>query len=153
VVDAPKRALGCQGKQCYAPVGIGQRREEDINSSASVSTLRQACGQRFMRSFAHCLVRSVVCMCARSVVRVRVCARATDHEFGSLRRLTSAVLLVVVMGSLTEMGRVYTWGAGNSGSLGHGETTDQITPRLVEELRGTRTTTNACNSTMCSLLS
>lgn len=45
---------------------------------------------------------------------------------------------------LTEMGRVYTWGAGTSGALGHGQTADQITPRLVEELRDMTVSHIAC---------
>jgi len=45
---------------------------------------------------------------------------------------------------LTEMGRVYTWGAGISGALGHGQTADQITPRLVEELRDMTVSHIAC---------
>ena len=38
-------------------------------------------------------------------------------------------------GALTKQGRVYTWGFGRHGALGHGETEDTPEPRLIEALK------------------
>ena len=34
-------------------------------------------------------------------------------------------------GAITRSGRVYTWGFGNEGQLGHGDKTDQIIPHAI----------------------
>ena len=46
---------------------------------------------------------------------------------------------------LTENGELFTWGEGSHGMLGHGDTSDQLAPRLVEGLAGI-----ACKQVACS---
>lgn len=38
--------------------------------------------------------------------------------------------------AITRAGDLYTWGDGEHGNLGHGDTEDQPRPKLVEALRG-----------------
>eukprot|EP00163_Fabomonas_tropica_P003533 TRINITY_DN1302_c0_g1_i2.p1 TRINITY_DN1302_c0_g1~~TRINITY_DN1302_c0_g1_i2.p1 ORF type:complete len:2219 (+),score=807.59 TRINITY_DN1302_c0_g1_i2:52-6657(+) len=46
--------------------------------------------------------------------------------------------------ALTENGEVYTWGWGEDGRLGHGVEDNELTPRMVETLRGERVVQVAC---------
>ncbi|EPY27264.1 regulator of chromosome condensation [Strigomonas culicis] len=48
--------------------------------------------------------------------------------------------------AVTKEGRVYTWGLGNNGRLGHGDEADQIPPTLVEALREKKVIEVACGS-------
>ena len=41
---------------------------------------------------------------------------------------------------------VYTWGRGEDGQLGHGDTNDQSSPQLVEALQGKAIVQMACGS-------
>jgi len=46
--------------------------------------------------------------------------------------------------ALAEDGKVYTWGCGDHGSLGHNDTKDQMRPKPVQDLFGTDITRIAC---------
>ena len=47
---------------------------------------------------------------------------------------------------ITTSGELYTWGKGRYGRLGHGDSEDQLLPKLVEALRGQRVIDVACGS-------
>ncbi|CAH2243797.1 jg12710 [Pararge aegeria aegeria] len=47
---------------------------------------------------------------------------------------------------LTARGRIYTWGKGRYGRLGHGDSEDQLVPKLVEALSSYRVIDVACGS-------
>ena len=42
------------------------------------------------------------------------------------------------------LGELYTWGKGRYGRLGHGDSEDQLKPKLVEALHGFRVIDVAC---------
>lgn len=46
--------------------------------------------------------------------------------------------------AITADHRVYTWGYGGDGRLGHGDEADQLAPRVLEALSGMRTTVVVC---------
>jgi E3 ubiquitin-protein ligase HERC2 len=48
--------------------------------------------------------------------------------------------------ALTSSGDLYTWGRGNFGKLGHGNSEDQSVPTLVAALQGHRIMDVACGS-------
>ena len=48
--------------------------------------------------------------------------------------------------AVTATGELYTWGRGNYGRLGHGNSEDHIVPTLVVGLRGHRVVDVACGS-------
>lgn len=48
--------------------------------------------------------------------------------------------------AITATGQVYTWGKGRYGRLGHGDSEDQLKPKLVEALLGFRVVDIACGS-------
>ena len=48
--------------------------------------------------------------------------------------------------AITSTGELYTWGKGRYGRLGHGDSDDQLKPRLVEALLGYRVVDVACGS-------
>lgn len=48
--------------------------------------------------------------------------------------------------AITASGQVYTWGKGRYGRLGHGDSEDQLKPKLVEALLGYRVIDIACGS-------
>ena len=45
---------------------------------------------------------------------------------------------------LCDPGELYTWGKGRYGRLGHGDSEDQLRPKLVESLLGYRVIDVAC---------
>uniref|UniRef100_A0A672Q5U6 E3 ubiquitin-protein ligase HERC2 n=1 Tax=Sinocyclocheilus grahami TaxID=75366 RepID=A0A672Q5U6_SINGR len=47
---------------------------------------------------------------------------------------------------ITASGELYTWGKGRYGRLGHGDSEDQLKPKLVEALQGHRVIDVACGS-------
>ncbi|OCT92505.1 hypothetical protein XELAEV_18015562mg [Xenopus laevis] len=47
---------------------------------------------------------------------------------------------------ITAAGELYTWGKGRYGRLGHGDSEDQLKPKLVEALQGYRVMDIACGS-------
>nr|XP_014343905.1 PREDICTED: E3 ubiquitin-protein ligase HERC2 [Latimeria chalumnae] len=47
---------------------------------------------------------------------------------------------------ITAAGELYTWGKGRYGRLGHGDSEDQLKPKLVEALQGYRVIDVACGS-------
>ncbi|XP_022827451.1 probable E3 ubiquitin-protein ligase HERC2 [Spodoptera litura] len=47
---------------------------------------------------------------------------------------------------LTARGRIYTWGKGRYGRLGHGDSEDQLVPKMVEALSSYRVIDVACGS-------
>ncbi|XP_041973907.1 probable E3 ubiquitin-protein ligase HERC2 [Aricia agestis] len=47
---------------------------------------------------------------------------------------------------LTARGRIYTWGKGRYGRLGHGDSEDQLVPKMVEALASYRVIDVACGS-------
>ena len=48
--------------------------------------------------------------------------------------------------AITSTGELYTWGKGRYGRLGHGDSDDQMKPKLVEALLGYRVVDVACGS-------
>ncbi|CAH0559020.1 unnamed protein product [Brassicogethes aeneus] len=48
--------------------------------------------------------------------------------------------------AITSSGQLYTWGKGRYGRLGHGDSEDQLKPKLVEALLGNRVIDVACGS-------
>lgn len=52
---------------------------------------------------------------------------------------------------LTSKGAVFTWGDGNYGQLGHGNTNQQIVPRQVQELMGDKVGASVTCSNLFSL--
>ena len=48
--------------------------------------------------------------------------------------------------AVTVTGELFTWGKGNYGRLGHGNTEDQNVPMLVTALKGERVVDVACGS-------
>lgn len=48
--------------------------------------------------------------------------------------------------AITSNGQLYTWGKGRYGRLGHGDSEDQLKPKLVEELVGYKVIDVACGS-------
>jgi alpha-tubulin suppressor-like RCC1 family protein len=46
--------------------------------------------------------------------------------------------------ALLDNGLVYTWGCGTDGALGHGNKTNQLTPKLVEKLKNKKAVDIAC---------
>ena len=48
--------------------------------------------------------------------------------------------------AITANGQLYTWGKGRYGRLGHGDSEDQLKPKLVEELVGYKVIDVACGS-------
>ena len=47
---------------------------------------------------------------------------------------------------LTDDGKVYTWGRGDDGRLGHGDNGWKFVPRLVEDLRDKKVRQVTCGS-------
>nr|XP_032812660.1 E3 ubiquitin-protein ligase HERC2 isoform X4 [Petromyzon marinus] len=47
---------------------------------------------------------------------------------------------------ITSAGELYTWGKGRYGRLGHGDSEDQLKPKMVETLKGCRVIDVACGS-------
>ncbi|CAH1268469.1 HERC2 [Branchiostoma lanceolatum] len=47
---------------------------------------------------------------------------------------------------ITSTGELFTWGKGRYGRLGHGDSEDQMKPKLVEALKGVRVVDVACGS-------
>jgi len=47
---------------------------------------------------------------------------------------------------ITSNHELYTWGKGRYGRLGHGDSEDQLLPKLVEALRGYKVIDVACGS-------
>ncbi|CAB1323672.1 unnamed protein product, partial [Coregonus sp. 'balchen'] len=47
---------------------------------------------------------------------------------------------------ITASGELYTWGKGRYGRLGHGDSEDQLKPKLVDALQGHRVIDMACGS-------
>lgn len=65
--------------------------------------------------------------------------------------LTSQRIVCIAAGSshsacVTASGRLYTWGLGEYGRLGHGDHTTQLYPKVVEALAGERIVQVACGS-------
>ena len=55
--------------------------------------------------------------------------------------------------AITGSGELYTWGKGRYGRLGHGDSEDQLKPKLVEALTGYRVIDVACGKThLCIVL-
>ena len=48
--------------------------------------------------------------------------------------------------AVSAVGELYTWGKGRYGRLGHGDSEDQLKPKLVEALIGYRVVGVACGS-------
>uniref|UniRef100_UPI00358FCF6D E3 ubiquitin-protein ligase HERC2 n=1 Tax=Myxine glutinosa TaxID=7769 RepID=UPI00358FCF6D len=49
-------------------------------------------------------------------------------------------------GCISSVGELYTWGKGRYGRLGHGDSEDQLKPKLVDGLKGNRVIDVACGS-------
>ena len=47
---------------------------------------------------------------------------------------------------MTASGELYTWGRGNYGRLGHGNSEDQLTPKVVTALKGQKVVDVACGA-------
>ena len=48
-----------------------------------------------------------------------------------------------------ESGELFTWGKGRYGRLGHGDSEDQLKPKIVEALVGHRVVDVACGMEIC----
>ncbi|DAZ98262.1 TPA: hypothetical protein N0F65_008947 [Lagenidium giganteum] len=63
------------------------------------------------------------------------------HEHSSLTRSLSKMFVTQIScgathaGLVTSNGQAYTWGSGDGGRLGHGDTTSYVNPKLVEALK------------------
>ena len=53
---------------------------------------------------------------------------------------------------LCDPGELYTWGKGRYGRLGHGDSEDQLRPKLVESLLGYRVIDVACGELTTTVL-
>ena len=87
----------------------------------------------------------------RSSHAARLCALAHGRQrarlFAARRRDRFPPQSVQVVGvsaggyhsaAVTADGRVFSWGLGRDGQLGHGDTEDQLTPKLITALAGHR---------------
>lgn len=50
--------------------------------------------------------------------------------------------------AITASGELYTWGKGRYGRLGHGDSDDQLKPKLVEALIGSHVTISNLSNTL-----
>ena len=67
------------------------------------------------------------------------CHRFIDYPWVTLTIHTVQIVEVSAGGAhsaaITALGRLYTWGKGRYGRLGHGDYDDQLKPKMVEALK------------------
>ena len=68
-----------------------------------------------------------------------------------ITQLTGKEIIAISCGStysaaVSASGELYTWGRGNYGRLGHGNSDDQSTPIAIAALKGVRIVDVACGS-------
>lgn len=73
-----------------------------------------------------------------------------SHQL-SLNKLAGFEVIDIACGgahsaAITASGHLYTWGKGRYGRLGHGDSEDQLKPKLVEALVGYKVVGVACGS-------
>ncbi|XP_077975128.1 E3 ubiquitin-protein ligase HERC2-like isoform X2 [Styela clava] len=79
------------------------------------------------------------------------CNRADCHKPRLIEALKGELIVDIACGSshsaaVTLKGRLYTWGQGNYGRLGHGDNATQLKPKFIMALHGVHVVKVACGS-------
>lgn len=129
-------AFGCLGHSGQMQVALPKRLEL-AESMLSIATC-----QRFSLSLSHLgsvyMWGSTTLHAPESVDELPEVT--TPRLVDELRKVTVVSLAAESTGghhalALTDCGRVYSWGYGQYGVLGHGDETNQCTPKFIESLR------------------
>ncbi|XP_045543165.1 E3 ubiquitin-protein ligase HERC2 isoform X2 [Salmo salar] len=154
-------AVTADGKLYATGYGAGGRLGIGGTESVSTPTLLESIQHVFIRKVAvnsggkHCLALS-------SEGEVYSWGEAEDGKLGHGNRspcdrprviesLRGVEVVDVAAGGahsacITASGELYTWGKGRYGRLGHGDSEDQLKPKLVDALQGHRVIDMACGS-------
>ncbi|XP_041055229.1 E3 ubiquitin-protein ligase HERC2 isoform X4 [Carcharodon carcharias] len=154
-------AVTADGKLYATGYGAGGRLGIGGTESVSTPTLLESIQHVFVKKVAvnsggkHCLALS-------SEGEVYSWGEAEDGKLGHGNRspcdrprviesLRGIEVIDVAAGGahsacITAAGELYTWGKGRYGRLGHGDSEDQLKPKLVEALQGYRVIDVACGS-------
>ncbi|KAL1023407.1 hypothetical protein UPYG_G00040470 [Umbra pygmaea] len=154
-------AVTADGKLYATGYGAGGRLGIGGTESVSTPTLLESIQHVFIRKVAvnsggkHCLALS-------SEGEVYSWGEAEDGKLGHGNRspcdrprviesLRGVEVVDVAAGGahsacITASGELYTWGKGRYGRLGHGDSEDQLKPKLVDVLQGHRVIDVACGS-------
>ncbi|XP_062306104.1 E3 ubiquitin-protein ligase HERC2 [Osmerus eperlanus] len=154
-------AVTADGKLYATGYGAGGRLGIGGTESVSTPTLLESIQHVFIRKVAvnsggkHCLALS-------SEGEVYSWGEAEDGKLGHGNRspcdrprviesLRGVEVVDVAAGGahsacITASGELYTWGKGRYGRLGHGDSEDQLKPKLVDALQGHRVIDVACGS-------
>ncbi|XP_076870833.1 LOW QUALITY PROTEIN: E3 ubiquitin-protein ligase HERC2 [Brachyhypopomus gauderio] len=154
-------AVTADGKLYATGYGAGGRL--GIGGTESVST------PTLLESIQHVLIRKVAvnsggkhCLALSSEGEVYSWGEAEDGKLGHGNRspcdrprviesLRGVEVVDIAAGGahsacVTSSGELYTWGKGRYGRLGHGDSEDQLKPKLVDALQGHRVIDVACGS-------
>ncbi|KAB5583793.1 hypothetical protein PHYPO_G00099730 [Pangasianodon hypophthalmus] len=154
-------AVTADGKLYATGYGAGGRLGIGGTESVSTPTLLESIQHVFIRKVAvnsggkHCLALS-------SEGEVYSWGEAEDGKLGHGNRspcdrprviesLRGVEVVDIAAGGahsacITASGELYTWGKGRYGRLGHGDSEDQLKPKLVDALQGHRVIDVACGS-------
>uniref|UniRef100_A0A3Q2Y7Y6 E3 ubiquitin-protein ligase HERC2 n=1 Tax=Hippocampus comes TaxID=109280 RepID=A0A3Q2Y7Y6_HIPCM len=154
-------AVTADGKQLYA-TGYGAGGRLGIGGTESVST------PTLLESIQHVFIRKVAvnsggkhCLALSSEGEVYSWGEAEDGKLGHGNRpcdrprviesLRGVEVVDIAAGGahsacITASGELFTWGKGRYGRLGHGDSEDQLKPKLVDALQGHRVIDVACGS-------
>ncbi|XP_059922232.1 E3 ubiquitin-protein ligase HERC2 isoform X1 [Gadus macrocephalus] len=154
-------AVTADGKLYATGYGAGGRLGIGGTESVSTPTLLESIQHVFIRKVAvnsggkHCLALS-------SEGEVYSWGEAEDGKLGHGNRspcdrprviesLRGVEVVDIAAGGahsacITSSGELYTWGKGRYGRLGHGDSEDQLKPKLVDALQGHRVMDVACGS-------
>ncbi|KAG9492301.1 hypothetical protein GDO78_000687 [Eleutherodactylus coqui] len=154
-------AVTADGKLYATGYGAGGRLGIGGTESVSTPTLLESIQHVFVKKVAvnsggkHCLALS-------SEGEVYSWGEAEDGKLGHGNRspcdrprviesLRGTEVIDIAAGGahsacITAAGELYTWGKGRYGRLGHGDSEDQLKPKLVEALQGYRVIDIACGS-------
>ncbi|XP_077153037.1 E3 ubiquitin-protein ligase HERC2 isoform X1 [Ranitomeya variabilis] len=154
-------AVTADGKLYATGYGAGGRLGIGGTESVSTPTLLESIQHVFVKKVAvnsggkHCLALS-------SEGEVYSWGEAEDGKLGHGNRspcdrprviesLRGTEVIDIAAGGahsacITASGELYTWGKGRYGRLGHGDSEDQLKPKLVEALQGYRVIDIACGS-------
>ncbi|MBN3299656.1 HERC2 ligase, partial [Amia calva] len=154
-------AVTADGKLYATGYGAGGRLGIGGTESVSTPTLLESIQHVFIRKVAvnsggkHCLALS-------SEGEVYSWGEAEDGKLGHGNRspcdrprviesLRGIEVVDIAAGGahsacITASGELYTWGKGRYGRLGHGDSEDQLKPKLVDALQGHRVINVACGS-------